>query len=251
MDVPTLVAALDEAGTTLADAAALAGLDAEVPSCPGWRVRDVLLHTGGVHRWATTFVATGRAEPLELVEPHDISDSLPGDTGLVAWFLEGHAALVGALRSAPESLECWTFLAAPNPLAHWARRQAHETTVHRVDVELASGTPTKVGTDLAADGIDELLTCFAVRSRKVSADPARIVRVTAADAGTHWTLRLTPGNRPTASKDEPGQPPDTVLRGSAEELYLALWNRAPLAPLHVEGDDAVVAEWPRLLRVRW
>jgi len=37
-------------GEKLADVAQRAGLDAPVPPCPGWQVRDVLQHTGGVHR---------------------------------------------------------------------------------------------------------------------------------------------------------------------------------------------------------
>jgi len=39
------------------------------------------------------------------------------------------------LASAPPDLDCLTFLAAPSPLAMWARRQAHETAIHRVDAE--------------------------------------------------------------------------------------------------------------------
>jgi len=50
------------------------------------------------------------------------------------------AAGSAALSAAPPDLRCWTFLPAPSPLAMWARRQAHETTVHRVDAELAAAS---------------------------------------------------------------------------------------------------------------
>ena len=41
-DVPYYIACLRDQGELLADAAGLAGLDAPVPSCPGWLVRDLL-----------------------------------------------------------------------------------------------------------------------------------------------------------------------------------------------------------------
>ena len=47
----------------MAAAAAVADAGAAVPTCPGWTVRDLIRHTGGVHRWATGFVADGRTEP--------------------------------------------------------------------------------------------------------------------------------------------------------------------------------------------
>ena len=51
----------------------------------------------------------------------------------------GHAALVETLSTADPGLVCATFMDAPSPLAFWARRQAHETAIHRADAESASG----------------------------------------------------------------------------------------------------------------
>ena len=65
--------------------------------------------------------------------------SWPPDAELAAGSRQGCAALADALAAAPADLECWTFLRAPSPLAMWARRQAHETAIHRVDAELAAG----------------------------------------------------------------------------------------------------------------
>ncbi|MFF5992735.1 maleylpyruvate isomerase family mycothiol-dependent enzyme [Prauserella flavalba] len=250
MDVTSWISALDDAGTRLAGAAERTGLDAEVPPCPGWRVRDVLRHTGGVHRWAATFVANGRTEPLPLANAEDIVAELPGDAELVAWFRKGHAALVAALRAAPVDLECWTFLKAASPLAHWARRQAHETTVHRVDVESAAGALTPVDAGLAADGVDELLACFGPRSRRLRLDPPRTLHVHATDTGDHWTVRIST-ERAGVTRDESGDDADTTVRGPAERLYLSLWNRAPLRELEVTGDETVVQRWPEIHAIRW
>ncbi|MER6969360.1 maleylpyruvate isomerase N-terminal domain-containing protein, partial [Streptomyces halstedii] len=53
------VETLDREGRLLCAAAEAAGVDAEVVTCPGWRIRDLVRHTGMVHRWATAFVAEG------------------------------------------------------------------------------------------------------------------------------------------------------------------------------------------------
>lgn len=254
METAEWITALDDAGVRMADAAEAAGMGAEVPPCPGWLVRDLLLHTGGVHRWATTFVATGAMEPIVLPEAQDIADDVPeGDAAaeLVPWFRDGHATLVAALRAAPADLECWTFLRAPSPLEHWARRQAHETAMHAVDAEAAAGKQTPVPQAFAADGVDELLSCFGPRYRRtLRLDAPRTLHVQATDTGDEWTMRIGT-ERAVVSREAPEVPADTVLRATAEQLYLALWNRAPLAPLRASGDPALLAEWPNLLAVRW
>src|SRR5262249_47838143 len=139
-DVPGYVGALRREGELLADVAQRAGLAAAVPSCPGWAVRDLLRHTGYVHRWATGFVAEGLTRPVGASE-EEILGQGPADAELPGWFREGHAALVRALGVAAPGLNCWAFLPAPSPLAFWARRQAHETAIHRVDAEQAAAGP--------------------------------------------------------------------------------------------------------------
>ena len=44
--------ALMRSGAALGEAATAAGLDAKVPTCPGWDVTDLVVHQGMVHRWA-------------------------------------------------------------------------------------------------------------------------------------------------------------------------------------------------------
>ncbi|MFJ7770051.1 maleylpyruvate isomerase N-terminal domain-containing protein [Streptomyces sp. NPDC097107] len=64
METATFVEILDREGVLLASAAEAAGVDAKVPTCPGWQVRDLLRHTGMVHRWAAEIVAEGHAGPV-------------------------------------------------------------------------------------------------------------------------------------------------------------------------------------------
>ncbi|CAL9361537.1 maleylpyruvate isomerase family mycothiol-dependent enzyme [Streptomyces sp. enrichment culture] len=241
MHTAAYVGTLDREGALLAAAAEAAGCDAEVPTCPGWRVRDLLRHTGTVHRWATAFVAEGHTGPRPGVRPPGL-DGAP----LVAWFREGHGRLVDTLAGAAPDVRCWHFLPAPSPLAFWARRQAHETTVHRLDAESAagsgpSGTSTNIGVEFAVDGIDELLCAFHARPKSAvrTAEP-RTLRVRATDApGAVWTVRLS-ARPPVTERDDAGDA-DCELSGPAAELYPALWNRRPFP--EVTGDTSLAALW--------
>ena len=174
----------------MAAAVAEAGPDRAVPTCPEWTVRDLVRHTGGVHRWATGFVR-GRTEPLN-ADLDEVVGTWPEDAELAAWLAQGCADLVAALAAAPGDLQCWTFLPAPSPLAMWARRQAHETAIHRVDAELAAGLPLSAWAPaFAADGIDELLSLFVPRrSTALHADPPVTLMVRCADIDASWLLRL-------------------------------------------------------------
>ncbi|MEU6931331.1 maleylpyruvate isomerase family mycothiol-dependent enzyme [Streptomyces sp. NPDC046385] len=238
LSTDTHIDALDTAGKALLEAAEAAGLDAEVPTCPGWRVRDLLRHTTAVHHWATTLVAEARTEYL----PFGGEPDLDGDA-LLTYTREGHARLVEALRDAPEDLVCWTFLPASSPRAFWARRQTHETTVHRADAESAlSSGPGPVDPVIAADGIDELLRGFHGRDRsRVRTDGPRTLRVRATDSGDVWTVHLSP-EVPRTETGADG-PADCELSGPADRLYLTLWNRLPQDTVTVTGDAGLARLW--------
>lgn len=256
MDVASLVAELRTQGQLLADAAERAELTDPVPTCPGWHVRDLLLHVGGVHRWAATFVREGRLDPLSLDQPYDIVEHLPSDDGLVDWFRTGHADLVRTLTEAPTDVACWAFLPAPSPLAFWARRQTHETTVHRIDADGATGPGTSAPVDpvLAEDGIDELLTCFVSgRTRRLRAKTERSLLVHTTDTDARWLVRIGP-ERPRAERADGTTTADDTVEGPARALYLALWNRSPWDALTVTGRSTPgeLAElWSAGVHVRW
>ncbi|WP_030759312.1 maleylpyruvate isomerase family mycothiol-dependent enzyme [Streptomyces sp. NRRL F-2664] len=241
MEITEYVKTLAREGELLAEVAERAGTDAFVPSCPGWHVTDLLRHTGSVHRWAAAYVAEGRLEPTGFPEAPELFDG-----ELLTWFRERHAELVRTLTEAPADMQCWTFLptAAPSPVAFWARRQAHETTVHRMDAETAlNALFSPVTPEFAEDGVDELLTGFHARprSRVRTAEP-RTMRIRAADTGAVWTVHLSPAPARTVPGDL-GDPVDCEVTGEAAWLYAALWNRLPLAGPGVTGDLSLAALW--------
>jgi uncharacterized protein (TIGR03083 family) len=252
LDAAQHIDAIEVAGALLARAASHASPDARVPSCPDWDMRELVRHQGGIHRWATSIVATPRTEFWNVDLPEVVGE-WPDDSGLVAWFEAGCRDLVDALRAAPDDLACWTFLAAPSPKQMWARRQAHETTIHRVDAELAASVSVSaVPADLAADGVDELLSCFVPRSRtRLRSDAEQTLAVVAGDVGEAWVLTIGPEGVTTQRASDAGSAADCTVAGSAEDLYLALWNRAVAGGLDVAGDPTVFGLFADAVHIRW
>lgn len=248
VEIPAHIDALRSEGALMAAAAGAADPAGTVPTCPEWAVRDLVRHTGAVHRWATGFVAGGRTEPSGLEEAMGAG---PVDDDLAGWLALGCTDLVAALGDAPDDLVCWTFLAAPSPRAMWARRQAHETAVHRVDAQLAAGSAvTRCAPAFAADGIDELVMLFVPRRKaRLGADPPATLTVRCTDADASWQLHMgadgvttTPGSTSNGG--------DCTVSGTAHDLYLALWNRSGADDLRLEGDGAVLQRFTEAVRIR-
>jgi uncharacterized protein (TIGR03083 family) len=245
------VNALQDEGQLLVAVARSAGLDDPVPSCPEWVLRDLLAHIGFVHRWATGYVKDGLTEMVKEPDEEGVLAATVPDDQLVTWVADGHAALVDALSSAPKDLQCWTFLKAPSPLTFWARRQAHETAVHRVDIQFAARTkPDAVPSLFAADGVDELLLGFLARpgSKRYTKVGPGTVSFQATDAEASWTVKVSGTGLETKRSIDPA---DLRVRARAEDIYLLLWGRRPSEGLDLEGEAALLDDWRGLFRITW
>jgi uncharacterized protein (TIGR03083 family) len=261
--------ALYRQGELLAVAAGRAGLAAAVPSCPSWQVKDLLRHTGYVHRWAARHITEC---PREVIDGPSETEILRGgatDPELLNWFRTGHTALVETLAAADPAVACATFMAAPSPLAFWARRQAHETAIHRADAERAVAATPAYPAEFAADGIDELITGFGQRRKYqpqagLAADGGTdggLLRMVSADTGDAWSIEIRPDRlhprRETRADvaESPGFPDlaGCTVIGPASGLYLYLWNRvsAVEADVTTTGDPALLASWQAAVKIRW
>jgi uncharacterized protein (TIGR03083 family) len=257
VEVAAHIDALRSEGERMAVVAATSDLHAGVPSCPQWTVRDLVEHTGTVHRWALGYVRDGRTEPSNAELDESVA-TWPADE-LAGWLGQGCADLVAALVAAPDDLQCWTFLPAPSPRAMWARRQAHETAIHRVDMELSVGAAPSVGAEMtpfdpsfAADGVDELLTLFVPRRRtKLRADPPTSLAVRCTDIDASWLLRLDSQGVTTTSTTgtDDARTAACTVRATSGDLYLALWNRAGADDLTIEGDRDVLGQFSESVRI--
>jgi uncharacterized protein (TIGR03083 family) len=227
----------------LADHALTAGLDAPVPTCPDWVVRDLLSHLGGVHRWATTIVGGAlNGNSREMFGLPGARGSAPGDDALVDWVTAGASALATTLEAAQADLACWTFFGDLPPVVFWARRQAHETAIHTLDAVHATGGELGYDTDIAADGIDELVGGFSSRfAKKLFSEPERTILIAPDNVVDRWFLRFSPDT--IAVEPYEGQPEQCSLTGSVQDIYRALWNRGDYEMV-VHGDADVFA-WRR------
>ncbi|HLK02372.1 MAG TPA: maleylpyruvate isomerase family mycothiol-dependent enzyme [Streptosporangiaceae bacterium] len=249
VEIAEHIEALRSHGGCLADAAALAGLEAAVPPCPPWRVKDLLRHTGYIHRWAARHLTEQPGQILDGPPEREILASGATDAELIGWFRAGHAALVSLLESADPGLRTATFMAtAATPVGFWARRQAHETAIHRADADAALGVRTSYPVAFAVDGIDELITGFGNRGKYRPPGDADGLAVRAADTGGEWVVRSVDG-RSVASR-EAAPDASCVVTGAASDLYLFLWNRHD-SDVTVTGDARVLDTWRSAMRVRW
>lgn len=224
------------------------------PTAPEWSVRQVVAHQGMVHRWSTG-VITGRIpmsagpEVTDLIEAEGMNTPDPG-----GWLQRGAEALEWVLRGTDEDADLPFFLKnAGNPRDAWARRQAHETTIHWIDVYAArlgsapDSSELDIPAEFAADGVDELLRGFLPRS-KSGMRTARdvVVAVHATDTGDTWTMRFG-ANPPQVTTEATGDA-DSTWHGTAVQLYAGLWNRGD--QITQDGLD-VLSVWRERAAVAW
>lgn len=157
---------------------------------------------------------------------------------LLPWWDDKRAELRRTFDNGPDTPAQMLFPCYEANLGAWARRQAHEIAIHRVDVELAGGQEaTTFGTVFAADGVDEALSMIIHRRGAdwSAAEASGTVLVHAEDARRLWSLTLTPGRPPAAAA--PAEP-DVTLSGGADAVYKRLWRRP--ADVSITGDATLL-----------
>jgi uncharacterized protein (TIGR03083 family) len=211
------------------------GLDAAVPSCPGWTVESVVRH-----------VATVYVHKVEVLRLGALPDPWPPDFSerdALEWYDEARAAIVDALEKAGTELETWTFNPDDKTSGFWYRRMALETVVHRIDVEQAHEVVTPIDPELALDGIDELLypnlggPWWEEGDTEHPIDAA--VRITA--DGRSWTVRAD-ATSVVVSQGAEGEVAAEIF-GSADAVFLWLWGRRDASAIRSAGDADVVREF--------
>ncbi len=249
MELDAYLAVIATEAARMVAAAEQAGLDAQTPTCPDWDISDLLRHTGEVHRWATAVVG-GRHTDLGKVPP-DSRGQLPEPADTISWFRDGAAKLVETLASADQSVPYGTFLNdPPSPrLLFWARRQAMEISIHRVDAESAIGRRTPCPPKVAADGIDEFLTGFITRGKgAVHRDTSRTIGVVPDDVAQRWTVTISNG---PITADRSASKADCTVTGSASDIFMMLWNRQALDDAAIAGDGTLLEDLGANVRIRW
>lgn len=243
--------AIGAAWTVLREHSNRTGRDTPVATCPGWTMADLIAHQGTVHRWAT---ASLRGTPVAEIDTEAIEAEGMAAPDQGEWLDAGAKDLLQALVDTPDEYDGWFFLEdAPPAKFAWARRQCHETSIHAVDAMSASlgraprAAETWLSPRVAADGIDELLTGFVPRPRQsVRSESPRTVVVEATGIDRAWTMTI--GADPVVTTRTRAEHADSVLRGTAAQLYLGLWNRGD--EVATEGAE-FWPQWREQMTVVW
>ena len=86
------------------------------------------------------------------------------------------------------------------------------------------------------------------RSRPLEIDGPRVLHVHAEDTDDHWYVTIESTRTKTSSE---GDSADLTLTGTAESLYVLLWNRPPDGPVTMTGDTDLIDLWHGNFRVNW
>jgi uncharacterized protein (TIGR03083 family) len=211
VDGPDWLALLRTHTGRFAAVVATADLDAPVTHCPGWSVRDLVGHLGGVHQWAAHAVTAGSPD-LQPAPPS------PDEPDLAAWYADHGSHLLDVLASTPPDAPAWTLDRDDRTAGFWRRRQVHEVAMHTWDAEEAAGPPTPYDPALAWDGVLEVAHVLyprQVRLGRVDPLPAA-VRLVATDVPADVTI---------------GSGREVEVRDGAEVLLRLLWHRADTSAL--------------------
>lgn len=229
---------------TMAAIADTVPLETPVPSCPGWDLRELMVHTGVVHRHKAATVRDGWIDG----QP----ERPPGPDGdLIVWFEEGVADLVTVLRNADLAMPSWTWCAHEHSARWWVRRMAHETAIHRADAELAAGFVPELDEALGVDGADEVINESMVggpvwgtvtptdRAFELRAGDRSWLLRTATFSGTSPRSGKTYSDLGTLVFDD--AEPEMVVDTDGSTLDLWLWGRGRLPSDAVSGDKDLAA----------
>jgi uncharacterized protein (TIGR03083 family) len=218
-------------------------LDASVPHLE-WTVGELLGHLAGVHaRFAQCLRTDVEAWPSR-------ESVIVPDRDLAEW-ARGHLADVATAIGGADLDARFTTWAGPRSGSWILRRLANETTIHRWDLQAASGPPESVAGEVALDIVDEFLIDIVGDRGLAGVDDAGArdgatihLHATDTDVG-EWFATV---NDTGLTVDRRHSKADVALRGSAGDLALWINGRLPASRLEVFGTVEAVDWWSRALR---
>jgi uncharacterized protein (TIGR03083 family) len=243
IDHDRLLDVLVAEGELMADTADGAPPDLPIPSRPTSTLADTVRHVGGVFRMVAARLRGGNG-------PVQWESSPPPGGALVEFLRGGLHDLVDELSSHPADAVCNTWWPLDQTYGFWRRRMAHEATIHRVDLQTATGTEIlTIPDDVAVDGVDEALTLwFAHRLSVIGVSGSSEFKVAVHSGGRTW-LVTSHGDNKAAWRAAPAdaESAQATVSGDPMTLYLWLWGRYPFNAVRITGDmDAVAALWALL-----
>ncbi|MGZ3147558.1 maleylpyruvate isomerase N-terminal domain-containing protein [Lentzea chajnantorensis] len=216
-----------------------------VPACPGLNLGETVRHVGSGYHWTLEYLRV-REEPRRWQRhPADGQD-------LLDFTRSGAEAVIAELAAHDEDEPCATWWPEQRNYGFWRRRLAHETTVHRMDVQGAAGLAAgPVGDEVALDGVDEVLTLWLghkLDTLGVRGSRDELVAVRVEDHV--WLTRCGPqGASAWRVEPEDADHADALVTASPMTMYRWLWGRLPDRMIEVYGDHDAIAQLWALLRL--
>ncbi len=249
---PDLLRLIDERSTAFrAVVAAAPGLDAQVPTCPGWTLFDLVKHLGGGDRFWAAIVGAGPADaPPARPSPRAPALEVPQEReALLAWLDASTQLLLGALRAAGPESGCWTWWpASQSPqtgsVRGTARHRVQETAVQTLTTPSWPGGAQLLPVELALDGVEEFLFTVCATPSAWPHKPTAFDFHAA--EGRSWRLTVDGGDgddhpHPRAHRrDRAGLGRSRASVMDASELVLYLYDRIQADSLHVDGDAGLL-----------
>lgn len=232
-------AAVEREVDAIVEAVASGPMDADVPTCPGWTVADLVEHVGGFSGFWTHVLCEG-ADRANTPYP-----DMPRGDAIAGWYAEVGALLVAELLATSADQSVWTWVPDRQNAAFVARRCAHELAVHRFDAQAARAATQPIEGELAADGIEEIfvmIEAYAASGEAAGRGDSETLHLHATDREGEWLVQLTPAGLQVEREHAQG---DLALRSAVSDLELLLYRRPTLGTVERVGDPGALDAWYR------
>jgi uncharacterized protein (TIGR03083 family) len=224
--------------------AALGGetpLDAPVPTCPGWQLRDLAWHLTQIYVWVNALVPRG---VTDRPDPRPDEPLPAGVDPVVAW-TDAFTELLSTLDAVDPDLPAYNWAPQAKKASFWHRRMAHETAIHRWDAQMAGGLSEPIEPKLASDGVTEVLDSWLPAGRRSGpTNRAGMIALHGTDVDHVWYVRLRGAGVALLDTDTLLDTDDhherATASGPASDLVLALYGRVAFDTLLVSGDTSLL-----------
>ncbi|MET1007815.1 MAG: maleylpyruvate isomerase family mycothiol-dependent enzyme [Propionibacteriaceae bacterium] len=234
-----LITSVREQTQLLASWAADADPTLPVPSCPDWKLADLVEHVGATQQWVARLTEDRITDPQAAFALSWVKAPAQPDAWS-DWLHQSADRAAAAFAGAPSGADVFDPSGGNDGITFWRRRLFGEVSVHRIDAALTVGRPYELSAPLAGVAIDDWLDTISSPGWAANvpgfADAMRgdgqTIAWVADDLDRAWVLRrsdapvtLIRGSAATAADT------DVTVRGLAVDLLHLVSRRRPL------GDD--------------
>jgi uncharacterized protein (TIGR03083 family) len=221
----------------------------QVPSCPEWKLTDLVEHVGTTQQWVATLVENRISDPASAFAV--AWDQAPGQPSeWTAWLQSSAERAATALTGATSGRDVFDPSGGHDGISYWKRRLFGEISVHRIDAALTLGQAYELAAPLAGTAIDDWLDTISSAPWAANvpgfADAMRgdgqTIAWVADDIDRAWVLRRSEAPL-TLTHTGAGdvRDVDVAVQGNAVDLLHVVSRRRPLEQAQacqVSGDRA-------------